>query len=241
MNSSPRFWADDSSEVTLPYCADVTRPGDVLALSGERIARDGDDDVLPLEDFLDDGWDDEGALRFFVGGAAPDVIRMRHVGGGLVTQTQGIVKRIEEDRLLLGTPGRNSHEVTLGYRVPASLDLRPLIGRRVQVRLEDAPSPDGRPAQALTLRTLDGRVWLVARSGVTQSVAHALGGAEVRLSLAPSGGGPLVVAAPDLQHIVVPGGEARLRIGGARYVAELVARDAWGWADYFIADERLWH
>jgi hypothetical protein len=231
--------------VTRPFCADVTRPGDVLALSGERSAHGDDEEVFPLEDFLedgwDDGWDDDGALRFFVHGAAPDVLRMRHLGGGLVTQAQGTVKRIEEDRLLLGTPGRASPEIALGYRVPASLDLRPLIGRRVQVRLEDASSPDGRATQVLTLRTLDGRVWLVARSGVTDDVVHALGSAEVRLSLAPSGGGPLVVAAPDLEHIVAPGGEARLRIGGLRYVAELVWRDASGWAEYFIADDRLWH
>jgi hypothetical protein len=241
MNSSPRFWADDSSEVTLPFCADVTRPGDVLALSGERIALD-DDDVFPLEDFLDEGWDDEPrALRFSVSGAAPAVIRMRHVGGGLVTQAQGIVKRIEEDRLLLGTPGSTSHEIALGYRVPASLDLRPLIGRRVQVRLEEAASSDGRDGQVLTVRTLDGRVWLIARSGTTEDVAHALGSAEVRLSLSRSGDGPLVVGGPELQHIVSPGGEARMRIGAARYVVELVSRDASGWADYFIADDRLWH
>jgi hypothetical protein len=227
--------------VTLPFWSDVTRPGDVLALSGERVAHGDDDEVFPLEDFLDDGWDDDGAMRFSVRGGAPDVIRMRHVSGGLVTQAQGIVKRVEEDRLLLGTPGRATHAIALEYRVPASLDLRPLIGRRVQVRLEDASTPDGRAAQVLTLRTPDGRVWLVARSGVTENVAHALGGAEVRLSLAPGGGGPLVVSTPDLEHIVAPGGEARLRVGGLRYVAELVSRDASGWADYFIADDRLWH
>jgi len=141
----------------------------------------------------------------------------------------------------LGTPGLASHEIALGYRVPASLDLRPLIGRRVLLVLEEEPSSGGCARQTLTVRTSDDRVWLIARSGNVAEASHTLGSADIRLSLSPTPGGPLVVAAPELQHIVTPGGEARMRIGASRYVVELVSRDESGWAAYFIADDRLWH
>jgi hypothetical protein len=239
MNASHRSWADDSSELTWIRPDDVTRPVDVLALSGEQVAND--DDVFPLDLFLEDGWEDDSpALSFLIAGSAPSVTRMRGPRG-TVTRACGVVKRIEEDRLLLGTPGMASHEIALGYRVPASLDLRPLIGRRVLLILEEEPSSGGRVRQTLTVRTSDDRVWLIARSGNVAEASHALGGADIRLSLSPTPGGPLVVAAPELQHIVTPGGEARMRLGASRYVVELVSRDESGCAAYFIADDRLWH
>jgi hypothetical protein len=240
MNASHRSWADDSSEVTWPHAPDSTRPGDVLALSGEQIA-EHDDEVFPLELFLEDGWDDDStALSFFIDGRAPAVARTRS-GCGFVTRASGVVKRVEEDRVLLGTPGCSSHEIALGYRVPASLDLRPLIGRRVLLTLEEESPSGGRVRQTLTVHTSDDRVWLVARSGHVDDVRHSLGGSELRLSLSPVPGGPLVVVAPGLQHIVACGGEARLRLGASRYGAELVAHESSGWAAYFLADDRLWH
>ena len=68
-----------------------------------------------------------------------------------------------------------------------------------------------------------------------------LAGAEVRVSLSPKDGGPLVVAPPDLQHIVAPGGDARMTVGRQRFVVEHVCRDGAGRTAYFIADELLWH
>jgi hypothetical protein len=242
MNAFNRSWANDSSE--------VTRPVDVLVLTGEHVTDDDDDDheVFPLEQFLEDGWDDENGwddgspdISFFMVGGAHSVVRIP-LGRGVVTQGQGVVKHLEEDRLLLGTPGISFHEVSLTYRLPASLDLRPLIGRRVVLTLEEEEAPSGgRVGQTLTVRTLDGRVWLVARCGVVREVDHALAGGVVRVSLSPKDGGPLVVATPDMQHIVAPGGEGRMRIGASRYVVELVSRDESGGAAYFIADDLLWH
>lgn len=218
----------------------MTRPVDVLALSGERAASVDEEEVW-ASDFLEDGWDDETpALSFFILGGAPAVLHARREPLA-VTQAQGVVKRFEEDVLLLGTPGSSCNEVALGYRLPASLDLRPLVGRRVRLTLEEDPPSRGRAGQMLTLRTADDRVWLIARCGAVQDVAHSIGGVAVRVSLSPRHDGPLVVAAPGLQHIVAPGGEARVGIGASRYVVELVSRDAPGCAAYFIADDRLWH
>jgi hypothetical protein len=68
-----------------------------------------------------------------------------------------------------------------------------------------------------------------------------LAGAEVRVNLSPKDGGPLVVATPDLQHIVAPGGEAHMTVGKQRFVVELLSRDDAGRAAYVIADALLWH
>jgi hypothetical protein len=231
MNALNRSWADDSSE--------VTRPVDVLALSGELGAND--DDVWPVELFLEDAWDDTSPdLSFFLVGGPPSVVRIQQ-GLGVLTQAQGVVKRIEEDRVLLGTPGSRSHEISLGYRLPASLDLRPLVGRRVRVMLEEEPPSGGRTGQTLTIRTADDRVWLVARCGATQDVVHSLGGAAVRATLSSDEDGPLVVALKDDLHLVAPGGDMRMSVGVSRYVVELVSRDDSGCAAYFIADDLLWH
>ncbi len=231
MNAFTQFSADDSSE--------VTRPGDVLALTGERGAND--DEVLPVELFLEDGWDDESpALSFFIIGGPPSVVRM-HYWGGVVTQAHGVVKRVEEDVVILGTPGSSSHEIQLGYRLPASLDLRPLIGRRVRLTLEEAPPSGGLTAQTLTIRTADDHVWLVARFGGVPGIEYRIGEAEVLVFLSARDDGPLLVATPDLQHSVAPGEEALIAIGASRYAVELVWRDDAGCAAYFIADDRLWH
>jgi len=230
MNAHPS-WADESSE--------VTRPVDVLALSGEHAAND--DEVWPVEVFLEESWDDTSPdLSFFLVGGPPSVVRIPQ-GQGLQTQAHGVVKRIEEDRVLLGTPGSTSHEISLGYRLPASLDLRPLVGRRVRVMLEEEPPSGGRSGQTLTVRSADDRVWLIARCGAALDVAHSLGKAVIRVRLSPEDGGPLAVLLPGIQHIVPPGGERRMRVGASRFVVEHVSRDDAGRAAYFIADDLLWH
>ena len=234
MNALDRSWSDDSSEVTLP--------GDVLALTGERGAND--DVVWPVEAFLEDGWQDESdespALSFFIVGGPPSVVRM-HYWAGVVTQAHGVVKRVEEDLVVLGTPGCPAHDISLGYRLPASLDLRALIGRRVRVTLEEGPPSGGVAAQTLTIRTGDDHVWLVARFGGVRGLEHCIQGVDLQMSLSMRNGGPLVVALPDLKYSVGPGEEAMTLIGSCRYIVELVWRDDSGSAAYFIADDRLWH
>ena len=256
MNAMDHSWTDESQE--------VTQPADVLRLSGERRAADSDttlevdladvalgeleqDEVLPVEMFLEDDWDDESGwdeaglvASFYVAGPLSRVIRSTK-GRFTIAKAQGIAKRLEDDRLVLGIPGSPTDDVTLGYRLPASVDLRGLVGRRVRLTLEEETRPGGRIAQTLTIRTLDDRVWLLARQGISGDTSHELGGTPVRVSLAPKAAGPLVVSTRDLEHIVATGGEAHIRAGGSRYVVELVSRDDAGAADYFIADDRLWH
>lgn len=204
MNTLHRSWDDG----TLDPSDDVTRPGDVLALTGERPAND--------------------APAFSVAGPPPAVLRVQ-LPGRVVTTARGIVKRTLEDRLVLGKPGRSSDEVHVGYALPASIDLRPLAGRRVHLTLdEEEAAPDGRVAQTLAIRTHDDHLWLVARRGCLRDDVHAFAGAPAPVTVSPKEGGPVVVSVADLPTIVAPGGEARFRIGESRYVVELVSRDERG-------------
>jgi hypothetical protein len=219
--SAMHRWPPDGTD---PDEDEITIPVDVLALTGERAANDPG-----------------GALSFFVAGPPPSVLRARR-GRSVVTRARGRVKRIQEDLVILGTPGSPANEVTVGYHLPASIDLRPLVGRRVHLTLDEEEEASGdRCEQTLTVRTHDERVWLIARWGEIEYASHALGNVVLRLTLSPDEGGPLVVATPELHHAVAPGGEARMRIGLARYVVELLSRDASGHAAYLIADAGLWH
>jgi hypothetical protein len=217
---------------------EITKRRDVLAMSRERDLRD--DESWPVDVEFDDAWEEPAPVGFVIAGEEPAVVRLRR-GRSIVTEAHGVVKRIDEDRLLLGTPGIASHEVFLSYRLPASVDLRGLVGRRVRLTLVDEPALGGGPSQTLTVSTLDGRVWLIARHGGARDVTHTLDGSVVRVSLSQKDGGPLVVAPPHLQHIVAPGGDARMTVGKHHFVVELVSRDDAGHAAYFIADELLWH
>jgi hypothetical protein len=149
------------------------------------------------------------------------------------------VKRLEEDRLILGTPGSASREITLGYRLPASIDLRPLVGRRVRATLEQESTRAG-CSQTLVIRTADDHEWLIARCGVATESIYTLGGAVVGVNLGGDARSALVVIAPSSRHVVPPGGEARIRVGASRFVVELVSRDD-TMAAYTIVDDRLWH
>jgi hypothetical protein len=237
VNALPPPRADDTPiDSTEP-----TRPGDVLALTGERPANDDNEDSCPIEISVDEGWEgDPSAPSFFVVGGPPSVLRKPR-GSLLVTQAHGVIKRIHEDRLILGTPGSSANEITVGYRLPASVDLRALVGRRVRLTLEQERQSGGRCGQTFTIATRDDRVWLVARHGGVGEVSHGIGGVLAHVTSSANDGGPLVVALPDLQHIVAPAGETRMRIGASRYVAEFVSRDPSGYVAYIIADDALWH
>jgi hypothetical protein len=224
---------------------------DDLELADELVEDDEEEDegsgpvAIALDEaWLDETWDSldagEPALRFDIDGDRLAVHRTQRTRGTL-TEATGIVKRIQEDRLLLGTPGLSSEVAVVGYTLPASVDLRALIGRRVRISLVEEPGPGGRRGQTLTVRTADDRVWLVARSGPARDVAYTLAGAVVRVSFSPSEGGPLVVSPPQARHIVGAGAEVRLRLGSNSYVVELVSRDPAGCGAYFIADDLLWH
>ncbi|HEY6460209.1 MAG TPA: hypothetical protein VIY73_08655 [Polyangiaceae bacterium] len=257
----------------------MTRPVDVLAMTGER--RAGSSSGFPLASFLSERWDDDDAIHdaltvpqqdaldvlllddadaweeaipddddsdlpfaFHVAGPPGRVARIQR-GDRALTQANGIVKRIEDDALVLGTPGSRVDEITVGYRLPASLDLRALIGRRVRVTLDEHLAEDGVTARTLTIHTAGDRVWLVAFCGTAANATHVVEGKSVRVTMGPREDGPLVVAVEAVRHVVAPRGEARIAVGGRRLAAELVScereRGDAGRVAYYLVDDALWH
>ncbi|HEY8038662.1 MAG TPA: hypothetical protein VIF15_02670 [Polyangiaceae bacterium] len=193
-----------------------------------------------MADLRVDGEDDPPGVRFHLEGD-PHAVRRYRRGWVCITRGKGVAKRIEEDRLHLGTPGVQQSDAAMDYSLPASIDLRPLVGRRVILGLSEEPLPHGGRGQTLTVQTRDGRVWLVARYGGGGAVAYHMGGLEVRAALSPRHDGPLVVGTPDLQWLVPPGGTAHMKLGISRLVVEHVSRDGAGCGSYLVADRLLWH
>ncbi len=151
----------------------------------------------------------------------------------LISSAEGVAKEIEECRLWLGE--RSDREIALCYRLPSSIDLRPLVGRRLRVTLVREPAPEGAVGQTLTITDGDGRVWMVAHFGGAQGISHKLGDHEVRAALSQRWEGPLVIGRPELQWLVAPGERARL---DDRFMIHFVARTA-ECAAYVIADKSL--
>ena len=109
---------------------------DDLELADDLLEDDDEDEgsgpvAIALDEaWLDETWDSvdagEPALRFDIDGDRLAVHRTPRTRGTM-TEATGVVKRIHEDRLLLGTPGLSSEVAVVSYRLPASLDLRALI------------------------------------------------------------------------------------------------------------------
>ena len=149
-----------------------------------------------------------------------------------VSCVEGIVKHVDEERLHLGTPGFRREHAFLEYHLPASLDLRPLVGRRVRVEV----------AQRRTLSICgdNGRLWLVAHHG-RDAFWQSVGGVDLCVTVSKVAEGMLVVGPSGRQQVVEPGGSARISWGSRAWVVELVSYGEAGEAAYFIADACLWH
>ena len=101
----------------------------------------------------------------------------KHDAGTLIRSAEGIADRDDGERLWLAS---HAEDTALRYTLPASIDLRPLVGCRLRVTLLREPSPCGTVGQVLTLTGEAGRVWLLARHGGPETVVHNVEGTEVR-------------------------------------------------------------
>jgi hypothetical protein len=150
----------------------------------------------------------------------------------------GRVKHLDEERLDIGTPGFRTALASLCYHLPASIDLRPLVGRKVRLVVGAVQSPTTR-GRLLTIHDDREGVWLVAHHG-SNPLWQNVDGVDLSVAAWPELGGLLVVGPPGQTCVVEPGASTRIRCGASRYVVELVSLER-GAAAYVIADERLWH
>ena len=135
------------------------------------------------------------------------------------------------------------HAASLRHALPASIDLTPLIGKRVRVTLmHAAPSlaSDAGVTQTLTITGEGGRLLLVAHSGHVRGNTHMLGKVSVYVALSQRPGGPMVFGTARLQSLVRVGDSVRVRDGEHLYVLSFHARAANGNASYVITSGALW-
>lgn len=153
---------------------------------------------------------------------------------------EGVVRHVDEERLDIGTPGFREAFATLAYHLPASLDLRPLLGRRVWIEHERRPRPDGEVEETLIVRGRDGRLWLVAHVGQSP-FGQNVEGVDVSLSVSKDAQELRVAGSPGGDQLLQSGEYARVPCGRHDLVAELVECSETGQAAYFLADASLWH
>lgn len=153
---------------------------------------------------------------------------------------EGVVRRVDEERLDIGTPGFRAAFASLAYHLPASLDLRPLLGRRVRIGHERRLRPDGEVEDTLTVRGRDDRLWLVAHVGQSPFWQN-VEGVDVSLSVSKEVQELRVAGIPGRDHLLQSGEYARVPCGRRDLVAELVECSETGQAAYFLADASLWH
>jgi hypothetical protein len=177
-------------------------------------------------DWIDEGWDraELPPVSF--------AIEPHREGRTRVSSVEGIVKHVDEERLDIGTPGFREERAFLDYHLPASLDLRPLVGRRVRVEIAQG--------KTLTICGDTGRLWLVAHYG-RDAFWQSVGGVDLCVSISRDAEQMLVVGPSGQQHVVECGGSARITWGARAWVVEFVSYDESGEAAYFIADASLWH
>jgi len=153
-------------------------------------------------------------------------------GRARVSSVEGIVKHVDEERLDIGTPGFREERAFLEYHLPASLDLRPLVGRRVRVEIAQG--------RTLTICGDTGRLWLVAHYG-KDAFWQSVGGVDLCVSISRDAEQMVVVGPSGEQHVVECGGSARISWGSRAWVVEFISYAESGEAAYFIADACLWH
>lgn len=177
-------------------------------------------------DWIDEGWDraELPPVSFAIEPHLGDRARTSFV--------EGIVKHVDEERLHIGTPGLRHERAFLEYHLPASLDLRPLVGRRVRVEIAHG--------KTLTIIGDNGRLWLVAHHG-TGAFWQSVGGVDLCVTICKDAEELLVVGPCDQHQSVAYGDTAHLSWGSRGWVVELVSYGEPGEAAYFVADASLWH
>jgi hypothetical protein len=158
-----------------------------------------------------------------------------------ISSAEGVVARFD------GGSGEATNRVwiagecalSLRHSLPRSIDLGPLLGRRVRVTLVHVVAEGGAVTQTLTVTGEDRRVYLVAHVGAVNGIMHTLGALSVYVALSQRPGGPMVFGTARLQSLVRVGDDVRVKDGDQEYVLHFHSRGAAG-ASYVIASKDLW-
>ncbi len=181
-------------------------------------------------DWIDESWDSQ---------ELPPLSFALVAGGGCelpLSSVTGVVKHVDEQRLDIGTPGFREDRAHVDYHLPASLDLRSLLGRRVRVDVVQRVD-DG---QTLTISADTGSLWLAAYCGKAP-FRHGFGGNDLCVRFFDNPGEALLVECCRTTRRVACGESARVPCGARVWIVEFVSLTNSGDAAYFVADATLWH
>jgi hypothetical protein len=152
---------------------------------------------------------------------------------GWLTVAEGRVDAVGDGHLVL------EDDVRLAYVLPPRFGFRPLVGTYVKLTLNDEPAASGPRAQMLTIADPCGKLRLLARFGPA-GLVHDVGGSRVRAALSQRPDGPMAIGTEQLQYVVHVGEYVRLRAPAGDFVAHYMARMAYDYVAYVIADKSLW-
>jgi hypothetical protein len=88
-----------------------------------------------------------------------------------ICSAEGVATKIEGARLWI----EGESTLSLRHSLPATVDLKPLLGKTIRATLVHVVANDGSIAQTLTICSADGRLQIIAHAGVVKGTAHTLG------------------------------------------------------------------
>lgn len=152
---------------------------------------------------------------------------------GWITVAEGTVEDVRNHHVVL------EDDVRLAYVLPPRVDLRPLRGTYVKITLSDEPAASGPRAQTLTIADRHGTPRLLARFGPSGRVCW-MGRARVQAALSQRPDGPMTVGTDRIQYVVQVGEHVRMREPAGDFVVHFVARTAFDYVTYVVAEQALW-
>jgi hypothetical protein len=152
---------------------------------------------------------------------------------GWLTVAEGVVDRVQEQRLVL------DDGVRLSFTLPERIDLTPLVGTSVTLALREEPSGLGPREQTLVVADARGSARLVARYG-QGGRTHTIGRTRVRTAVSQRPGGPMAFGTERLQFVVHVGQHVRVRDSSDDLVACFAARTTFDYVAYVVAERVFW-
>jgi len=172
------------------------------------------------------------AISFSIDGTT--AVRARDASlRGWLTVAEGMVDRVEEQRLVL------EDDVTLSFTLPERVDLAPLVGTSVKLALREEPSALGPRAQTLVVADARGRARLVARYG-QGGQTHTIGRTRVRTAVSQRPNGPMAFGTERLQFVVHVGEHVHVRDASEELVVCFAARTTFDYVAYVVAERAFW-
>jgi hypothetical protein len=153
---------------------------------------------------------------------------------GWITVAEGVVGDVRPHHLEL------EDDVRLAYVLPGRVDLRALRGSHVKITLSDEPAAAGPRGQTLTIADPKGKPRFLARFGPSGRVCW-MGRSRVQAALSQRPDGPMTVGTDRLQYVVQVGEHVRMREPAGDFVVHFVARTAYDYVTYVVAEQALWH